>query len=96
LVENAIVHGVSNLQREKKVTLKITGCNEKLYIDVSDNGNGLNNKKDSLSENGFGLKLVKERLSLLSLGEKVCTLKLHNFGPGGIGQGTTVNIEIPI
>lgn len=63
LVENAIKHGVSGLQKDGNITISIKANSTNMMISIRDNGNGFNTEKDN---NGYGLRLTKERLLLLN------------------------------
>ena len=68
-VENAIVHGVCELEGDKRVELSIHTAGDKLIVTVKDNGPGMSkeaienifNKKEGHSS-GIGIKNVQARL----------------------------------
>ncbi|MES2454911.1 MAG: histidine kinase [Bacteroidota bacterium] len=93
LVENAVVHGLSERGSAGKLSINIHQDQSYLHIEIRDNGRGLS----PASENpqGFGLKLVRERLALLNAGGADGKLTLR---PNLANEetGTTAVLIIPI
>jgi two-component system sensor histidine kinase YesM len=96
LVENALIHGIADLEGEGR--LRITGRaeEEEIVLTVSDNGVGMDEETikeifqgDFQAKKGFGLKNVNERIKLY-FGEKY-GIKINSQ----MGKGTTVEIRIP-
>ena len=88
IVENAIKHGVSQTKRHGIITIRGYYIDDDIYLEVTDNGNGFQNKSSSLRGSGYGLKNIKERIQL-EYGE---TYGLSiNSKPG---EGTTVQLHI--
>ena len=73
LVENAIKHGIMQLENGGEISINVYGDNHKLYIDVINDGQLLddNNK-------GIGLENLQKRLSLLISKQSTLTLKQFN------------------
>lgn len=66
-VENALWHGLSGIDRDKKLRIRIKNDNDMPYIEIEDNGVGLNNSKKSkeaekIKKKSMGIKLNQERL----------------------------------
>ncbi len=62
-VENAIKHGMSQIETNGQISIKFEGQGKNLLISIIDNGKGF-----KLNENysGLGIKLSKSRISLLN------------------------------
>jgi len=90
LVENAIRHGIS--PRDKGGTIEIDSRfeNEKLIMNISDDGVGLKEDKDAVMKKGFGLSSTKERLKHLY--GKNHDFDIKNRESGGV----KVTMEIPV
>jgi len=93
LVENAVVHGLSQKGNAGKLGIVIHQDKSYLHIEIKDNGMGLSPKSEQFQ--GFGLKLVRERLALLNAGGADGKLTLScNLANGE--SGTTAVLTIPI
>ncbi len=98
LVENALYHGIKN--RRRKGFIRVTGRaqNERLILEVSDDGPGMNEERlvevrASLSEGrreGFGLRTVHQRIQILFGGEYGLTVESTP------DIGTRVIVTIPM
>lgn len=99
LVENAIKYGVSNIERQGIIMLKIHRMNERIKISVEDNGIGMSNDQiesimsggqSKKHSSGIGINNVRSRINL----------KYGNKGDfwiesDGVDKGTKVFIIIP-
>ncbi len=88
-VENAILHGVSQLKNRKgNIEIEVKNEDNRLIVTVCDNGIGLGNSERKGT--GLGTKLTNERIQLLEKNSKnkVQIIKLV--------QGTKVLINIPL
>jgi two-component sensor histidine kinase len=65
LVENAIKHGVSGMQKRGVIRISFSRTNNDIVINITDNGTGFDTNS---ATNGYGLKLTKERIRLLNEG----------------------------
>lgn len=101
ILENAIYHGISNdLSREGKITIRSRIKEEKLYLTVEDNGNGMTQEqiKQILEEkaenrkhfNGIGIPNVRERIRLF-FGEEYGL-----FYESEVGRYTRAVILLPV
>ena len=104
IVENAVNHGIRDIEREKKIILKVERLPELIRVRIEDNGVGLTEErlreimsgnagenpmmKDS---NGVGIANVISRLRLFYDREEV----MHMFSEGK-DKGTIVDILIPV
>ncbi len=72
LVENAIKHGISQLNRPGQIIINIFGHGEDIFFEVIDDGIGFDSPENFLSTNkplaspegGYGLRNVNERIKL--------------------------------
>ena len=99
IIENAIYHGINNLQEKGQIEINVAIEDGNILFQVIDNGYGikpellkeiLNREPNSLHSSGVGLKNVNERIKLC-YGSK--------YGIELISEmdvGTTVNIRIPL
>lgn len=107
IVENAVNHGIRNVEWEGRIWLKVsceTEDGHRLVISVSDNGQGMTQErirevlerrvreKDQAGDsNGIGMDNVIHRLELF-FGKKDL-LQIYSEGPD---LGTEIRIEIPL
>lgn len=101
LVENAVVHGLENIGEGGRVSVKTEVAGNWLFIEVSDNGVGIEPEKlteilkalDDMEEEEeyrIGLRNVHQRLVML-YGD-ACGLLIES---GSDGIGTTISFQIP-
>lgn len=102
IVENAVKHGIADIDRDGEILLKVDQFEEYLLIIVKDNGVGMSEEKikEVLSGNyntveddnstGIGLHNVISRLQLYYGQENLLTLHCD-----GTDKGTEVRIVIP-
>ena len=98
IVENAFVHGVSSLEEGGTISLHVWEDHSMLYVDISDNGVGIdeekldkiNNKlrKINTSGRGIGLGNISRRVSMMYENGSVNVRSTK-------GKGTTVRLVIP-
>ncbi len=96
IVENAIKHGISQLDKVGHITINVYGDNKYIYFEVIDDGIGFEPSDDLFSNNhllssregGYGLKNVDERIKL-EYG-KECGISVYSKPNGG----TKVRIKI--
>jgi len=99
IIENAIYHGINQLQEKGEIRIKAAIENDNILFSVTDNGYGikptvLQNILVMESQNeqtsGVGLKNVNERI-------KLCYGKAYGIEIiSELDVGTTVNIRIPL
>lgn len=103
VVENAVNYGIRNIEREKKIILKVERLPELIRVRIEDNGVGMTEEriKEVLAgnagenpvmkdSNGVGIANVMSRLRLYYDREEV----MHIFSEGE-DKGTIVDILIP-
>ena len=103
VVENAVNHGIRDIEREKRIILKVESLPELIRVRIEDNGVGMS--EDRIREimsgnagenpmmkdsNGVGIVNVISRLRLFYSREEV----MHIFSEG-TDKGTIVDILIP-
>ena len=88
LVENSIKYGMENLSTTK-IDLSIKRVDEKLYMQINDNGPGIKEEPEKILNSGVGLSNTYERLEKL-YGNNFEFI-LENLSEGGLA----INISIP-
>lgn len=99
IVENAIVHGVENVEDQAKVSVNVTSQGNELVIHVIDNGSGfdastLNLDEVTKTEDG----LTREKVGLKSTAARIKLIYGKKYGleiNSQPGQGTDIAIRIP-
>ncbi len=97
-VENAIKHGIKNLERPGKVTLHIYQDKKNIYIEIADNGIGRKAaaKFPASQTSGYGLKVVNDMIAIhkKQTGIQVCYRYIDLYAPDGRAKGTKVVVQI--
>jgi LytS/YehU family sensor histidine kinase len=68
LIENAIIHGVSQISYPGKVDIAFSGSARYWQVDISDNGKGIksvSNSSKKAKKTSVGISLVEKKLELL-------------------------------
>lgn len=104
LVENAVNHGIRNVEWEGHIRLKVECESSFLVIRVIDNGQGMTQERikevldgqmcrpdGQRDSTGIGMDNVISRLELF-FGQK----NLLQIESGGVGKGTEVRLMIPV
>jgi len=100
-VENAIWHGISNLDYKGEVSLKVSRYNEKLIeVIIKDNGQGISkaDKPKTNTENHLhiGMNMTRRRLSLLSKKYEVhAKMNISRATSNPDCPGTKITIYLP-
>lgn len=93
LIENAVKHGIPELEEKGYIHVDFTSQQNDLHITVADNGKGFDGKhtsNDVSPREGYGLRLVKEQIAIFNT--------LHKKQPAQLtiqsapGAGTTVHL----
>ena len=98
LVENAILHGLTHKNSDRKLSISIKMVEMNICLQIRDNGFGRNSNLSNKSvSTGKGLKFSEERLDLLSnkYGEKYSINISDLKDSGGKVIGTLVEIRLP-
>lgn len=104
IVENAVVHGAAELERDSEITIRVYEENGCCRIEISDEGVGLTEEQlihirrqisgeeeaRSRSGNGIGLKNVQERIQMMF--GKEYGLEAYSQK----GEGTLIRLDVPI
>lgn len=88
IIENAFKHGLEGSEEIGEISLKIKEINQKIMIEVKDNGRGidesvLKGEKKSTSKGhttGLGIDNVRQRLNLYFKGKSQFTMENHETG----------------
>ncbi len=104
LVENAVTHGIRNIEREGHIWLTVAPVDGSLRISVRDNGQGMSRERigevlsgrartfgNGRDSTGIGLDNVMNRLELF-FGEK----NLIEIESAGEDQGVEVRLTVPL
>lgn len=101
LVENAVNHGIRDIDWQAKIFLTVKDCNEEIEISIEDNGNGMEEEKlqriragqqeaQEADSTGIGLYNVISRLKLYYDSDHI----FHIMSEGK-DKGTRVILRIP-
>lgn len=91
LVENAVRHGLEDLQRQGQIHIRALREDERLRLTIQDNGKGLSSSNRSASsQEGVGLANTRARLALLYGERSYFDIQSQPQG------GTLVTILLPI
>ncbi len=97
-VENAIKHGVKDMNGDGEVTIRFTDCEKYLKVEIVDNGKGVDKQKVSKDQNhkSRSTEIVSKRLKLLR--SKYKDLPKFTITNNGINvdNGVTVTLYLPI
>jgi sensor histidine kinase YesM len=90
-IENAIKHGVSNINYPGKIQLKIQKQTNKLVISIADNGIGFDEKSTNSKHESKGIKLVQGKITVMRQKYNVeVDLKIESK----LNEGTKIMINI--
>jgi signal transduction histidine kinase len=89
LVENAVVHGLSKIASQARLTVGARRAGGSLVLEVEDNGPGLGVRSAGELRGGIGLRNVAERLEVMY--GSAATLHVGS----GPGQGTYARVSLP-
>ena len=90
LVENALKHGLRDLENEAILKVEARKNEDWLSINIKDNGKGF--CEENVKEEGLGLSNVKQRLKTLY--EDRFEFKIHSLPENG--KGTNVELNLPV
>lgn len=92
-IENAVLHGVSKLGSNGQISISVqTGINNKMKIEIRDNGSGFDEEK---FKPGEGIRLSTERISLLNTtGKDYIRCSIYNREDVNEPHGTLISFEI--
>jgi len=88
-IENAVIHGLSNLDYRGKLSVEFSLENENLMCVITDNGPGYNymsNSSQSKVQDSMGLMVTRERINALKeSGMSEIEYRITDLKPAGIG-----------
>ncbi len=90
LVENSIWHGITPLDRNGKIKIRVKKDDGKLIYYIKDNGVGRTHSKDNLKESR-GISITRKRIELLNQIEK----SNGEFKISDRNKGVSVKVELP-
>ena len=96
-IENAIEHGFENRKEDRIIDVHLTFMNEQLTCVITDNGVGVNAKKETKNteKKSLATNITAERLSLISKNYKIKgSIKIEDRQKYG-AHGTIVTVVIP-
>jgi ligand-binding sensor domain-containing protein len=98
-LENAVLHGLMQLNEKGLLAINVTAENNCLQIIITDNGIGIEKSKalrSGAKHNSKGMQLIKERLELLSkLSKEPITLSITQADPASENPGAKIILTIP-
>lgn len=92
LIENSILHGFKDLQRQGKIYIRCYKLDQEIWIDLIDNGRGFPIKVETVEDEpvtGYALINLKERLDI-AFGAEFGMERLE------VQQGTWIRLKLPI
>lgn len=94
-IENAIKHGLANINKNGMIAIRFYMEDEQLFFEVSDNGKGFEANKNNGSHKSLAMKITQERLSHYTKNQN-SAIHIHNieYADGSV-KGARVNFEIP-
>ena len=103
-LENALWHGLSSKEKDKKITIEVNKSDKKhVIISITDNGVGRKiseeiNKQKTLKRKSVGIALTRDRLENFSKRyTNMYNMKIEDlYDAQGKGTGTKVILDIPI
>lgn len=94
-VENAIHHGIRNLDRKGKVSIRIKSLPNAIECSIDDNGRGLLLPVKPTAKQSLSTQIIRKRLEILKLElKKEVTLRVIDKKEKN-GQGVRVTITLP-
>jgi sensor histidine kinase YesM len=95
-VENAIEHGLKNIEYPGEITVRYILKNKKMKIEIEDNGIGIKKPMDNNSSkhSSFAIDATKERLKIIN-NKKNIYFQIINKNEINMGKGTLVSFIIP-
>ncbi|HWJ77552.1 MAG TPA: histidine kinase, partial [Niallia sp.] len=99
LIENALIHGLSNIEGFGEIVLSITTEDNMLYISVIDNGVGIPSDRISYILDILTGESIDKHIGLKSVHERIQASYGINYGlniKSEVDKGTTMKIKLPI
>lgn len=95
--ENAIWHGLMQKNGERQLWIRFYNDEERLFIEVEDNGVGRSNAGDN-GHKSMGMGIVRERMKLVEETQKFPAVMeiIDKKDDGGNASGTLIKLTLPI
>ncbi len=93
LIENAIVHGMKGIERQGKITIKLTNTKSGILVDIDDNGVGRDSSKSN--HKSHGVEILTERLQSYSSFSRLQAINIVDKVENDKPTGTLVTVELP-
>ncbi|MVT07744.1 tetratricopeptide repeat-containing sensor histidine kinase [Chitinophaga tropicalis] len=96
-VENAILHGIHDLEHSGHVSVTVNRDNDMLICQIEDNGRGFDNGSQSQHKRSLSTAITQERLDILGkqTGKKA-DMEVVDKQMKGLGNGVLVKLKIPL
>lgn len=94
-VENAVLHGMKELQKNGQITVIFGQADGYLCVDVRDNGPGLRQQTAAGKRISLGSSITRRRLELLQQKHAEKAISVEYLVPED-GVGTRVSIRLPL
>lgn len=100
IVENAILHGLEDSDKNGKITVKVSTDEENLHIAIQDNGKGMTDEELEKVRTKLKVKNpeLKSSIGLYNINERIKLCYGESYGmqiESVLGEGTSISIEIP-
>lgn len=98
LVENAIKHGLSDKEGEKRLEIIITTGSDFYTVKVIDNGKGFDIRKNAATAGGTGLKVIRSTIAILNRDnrQKISFTLSNITDNAGTIKGCEATLIIPV
>jgi tetratricopeptide (TPR) repeat protein len=96
-LENAVKHGIQNLEEKGLITVEFSDQKDKIKIEITDNGKGINDKlplMERKAKTSRSLQIIRKRIDLLQ--KKHSKLPDFKINSSTDGKGTQVTLYLPI
>lgn len=97
-VENAVLHGMSNLEKKGMVTVSFQECQGYLEVSVKDNGKGViknHSERPVKSHKSVGMAITQKRLEIIGDSKRINIVEMVTLkDEADIACGTEVKIKI--
>jgi LytS/YehU family sensor histidine kinase len=94
-IENSIEHGLAGIDWVGKASVRFEKKQEELYVEITDNGKGLDEEKQQTNEHiSRATGIIKDRIYLLAT--KMKSKARFSIGANPKGRGVLVAIYLPL
>ncbi len=99
VVENCILHGFEDMEDKGFIKISIRTMDEKLLIEIEDNGSGMDEKTLEMLRDQLDGKVNKRSVGLMNVGERIHLEYGEGFGikvESRLEKGTKVMLVLPV